>query len=387
MSVHRHKPRFPHRVIALLAAGVAALLALACSRGERRPHPGPPVLPPDPQTVLFVPPVAGANAGAGAGLPVRRPPPPGDGETCADPGCIPPGPIPAGARCFELRNHAPSDPATPYLVQKGEGSTCFYYDVPWAESSVLVAWQTELDAPVMHEWQLYTAAEAQPHGTAELCLGGGNRSGRYGPTQLVMAHPRGSNDVLMPRGVGLQAPAPGTRLVLQWHHLNAASAAMNDASLVRLCTLPARAVERIASLTVLGSETIPGMAALPLGRHDVEGSCPIRERNVRLLMLAPHMHALGRHVTMSVQRSNGVPQRILDLDFVYDAQLMRATDVTLRPGDRLTTRCTYNNDTAKPVHFGVSFDLEQCFVYAVAEPAGALDNAAPSALGASNTCW
>ncbi|HMI90104.1 MAG TPA: hypothetical protein VK509_02020, partial [Polyangiales bacterium] len=85
--------------------------------------------------------------------------------------------------------------------------------------------------------------------------------------------------------------------------------------------------------------------------------------------------------------ATGAKQPILDLGFAYDAQLMHETDVTLRPGDRLTTRCSYENLGGMPVPFGLSFQFEQCFVFAIAEPVGALDNGAASTLAASNTCW
>jgi hypothetical protein len=407
MSVHRHEPCFSRRAIAsrvtasvgAVALAIVLVSGLGCMRdegGERAPHLPVPV---DLQTTLAgAEAVPTAGSGPEAGAPARpRPPPPGDGEQCAHPGCIAPGPIPAAAQCHELRNHAPNERNTPYVVREGEGTTCFYYDVPWTEHSVLVAWQTAIDSQAMHEWQLYTATGTQRPGSAELCgSGGGNpnpistnlsSNARQSTSQLVMAHPRGSNDILMPPGVGLLAPPAGTRLVLQWHHLNTLSAPVRDASLVRLCTLPAGAVERVASLTVLGTESLAGLEGLPAGRYDVEGSCAIRDRPVHVLTLAPHMHQLGRRVSVGVQRATGAKQPILDLGFAYDAQLMHATDVTLRPGDRLTSRCSYENLSGMPVPFGLSFQFEQCFVFAIAEPAGALDNGAASTLGVSNTCW
>jgi Copper type II ascorbate-dependent monooxygenase, C-terminal domain len=396
---------------AVIGLGGVVLIALAnvcglgCS-GEPRRLPPDVVVPPPPDPIVFVlpepsaagaspvagtePSAGGAGPGpvAGGGAPVpARPAPPGDGELCANAGCIAPGPVPAEAKCHELSNHAPDDRAAPYLVKDGEATSCFYYDVPWTEPSVLIAWQTDRDSEVMQEWQLFTATGGQRAGSAELCVGGGNGNSRYGQSHLVMAHPRGSNDVLLPAGVGLAAPPPGTKIVLQWHSLNRLGAPVRDASLVRLCTLPASAVGRVASLTLLGTETTGTQDGLPPGSHTVEGSCAIGDREVFLSMLAPHMHQLGRHVSMSVMRANGVPHSILELDALPERQLMRKIGVTLRPGDRLTTRCTYNNNTGMPVPFGASFHHEQCFVYAIAEPAGVLDNGAWSATGASNTCW
>jgi hypothetical protein len=426
MSVQRQEPGLPCRArrsraadVLGRAAWVALALALACACGlgctDGKPHMPPQPVPPlpaphDPMGPLIAEPVArpdpaagadpagasgpvpaggiGAAAGASAPSPAR-PAPPGDGALCTHAGCIAPGPVPAQAQCHELRNHATNDRAAPYLVKDGDATSCFYYDVPWTKPSVLVAWQTERDSETMQEWQLFatTGAQQHPAGSAELCVGGGNGNSRYGKSQLIMAHPRGSNDILMPPGVGIAVPPPGAKMVLQWHHLNRLGGVARDSSLVRLCTLPVGAVERSAGMTLLGTETVGTIDGLPPGSHVVEASCPVRDREVSLLMIAPHMNQLGRHLSMSVMRANGVPQTILSLDFRPDRQLMRRIDVTLRPGDRVTTRCTYDNNTGVPVPFGASFHHEQCFVFAIAEPAGALDNGAYSELGVTNTCW
>lgn len=369
MSGQHHEPSSAGAALAVLALAVLVLLA-GCTRTAHRRQPAPPPATPP---ALF-------TAGAGA--------PPSDVKVCTHAGCIAAGPIPADATCFQLVNHAANDPVAPFLIQPAEGVTCFYYDVPWVEPSGLVAWQTQVDAPAMREWQLLTSSESKDHGAVEGCVGGGDSEGGL----LLMAHPTGSNDVLMPEGVGLRLPAPGTRIVLQWHFLNEGGAAVRDASKVTLCTRPTSRLERTAGLTVLGTENIGSRdEGIGLGKQSVDGACTLGgEQSVRLFMVAPHMNRLGRHLRMSVQRANGSAQPFFDVDFSYDRQLMRETEVVLHPGDRVTTRCTYDNDTGVRVPFTgslQSFKLEQCYVYAISEPAGALDAATPSALGVANTCW
>jgi hypothetical protein len=45
------------------------------------------------------------------------------------------------------------------------------------------------------------------------------------------------------------------------------------------------------------------------------------------------------------------------------------------------------NGTTLPVGFGQSTKAEMCYQFAFSYPAGALDNAVPSLIGATNTCW
>ena len=375
MSGQQHEPSGASvargsRVVALaLVVVIALVLGAACTRPtHRKPH--------DPLGDG-----ASSQPLAGGGAPQPR----GDGEVCANAGCIAPGPIPQDAACFQLINHAANDRAAPFLVQPAERVTCFYYDVPWVEPSGLVAWQTRVDAPAMREWQLFTSAQPKYDATVEEnCSGRGDASDAL----LLMAHSTGGNDVLMPEGVGLRLPAPGTRIVLQWHALNEGSAAVPDASSVVLCTRPIAKLERTAGMTVLGTENIGGKEGLALGEQSVNGACPLEgEMPVKLLMMAPHMNRLGNRVRMTVQRANGDAQQFFGAEFSYDRQLMWQTNVTLQPGDRVVTRCTYDNDTGMRVPFRSSFHFEQCYVYAISEPAGMLDSASPSVLGVTNTCW
>jgi hypothetical protein len=371
MSRHQHEPSSAGAAPGLRSGLALVLLAaLGSTAGCERPtHPSHP-LPPDGFSTL-------ATAGAG-GRPRA-----GDVEPCANAGCIAPGPIPQDASCYQLINHAANDRAAPFLVQPAEGVSCFFYDVPWVEPSGLVAWQTRVDAPAMREWQLYTSAAQNHDGAVETCIGGGDAR----DAQLLMAHSTGGNDVLMPEGVGLRLPAPGTRIVVQWRSLNEGGVPVPDASSVVLCTRPTARLARIAGVTVLGTENIGGKDGLGLGQQSVNGACPLEgETPVQLLMVAPHMNRLGRGVRMTAQRASGESQPFFAGEFNYDRQVMWQTNVTLRPGDRVVTHCTYDNVTGMRVPFRSSLLYEQCYVYAISAPAGALDRASPSALGITNTC-
>jgi hypothetical protein len=59
----------------------------------------------------------------------------------------------------------------------------------------------------------------------------------------------------------------------------------------------------------------------------------------------------------------------------------------LKPGETLTSTCTYNNTTDKGAPFGESTDSEMCYQFTYSWPAHALDNHAASLIGTSNTCW
>ena len=59
----------------------------------------------------------------------------------------------------------------------------------------------------------------------------------------------------------------------------------------------------------------------------------------------------------------------------------------LAPRRFLTTSCVYDNRTGQNVGIGQSAWQEICYQIAFAYPYGALNNGAPSLIGATNTCW
>jgi hypothetical protein len=64
-----------------------------------------------------------------------------------------------------------------------------------------------------------------------------------------------------------------------------------------------------------------------------------------------------------------------DKDFNFEEQ----TTYPLRPpleiemGDRITTQCTFDNDTNQTITFGENTGNEMCFNFALYEPRGAIN--------------
>ena len=66
-------------------------------------------------------------------------------------------------------------------------------------------------------------------------------------------------------------------------------------------------------------------------------------------------------------------------DYTFDTQVSRPSTMLVMPGDRLVTRCRYDNPSNSTVFFGPRTEDEMCFDFVVAWPAGALSNAAGAA--------
>lgn len=88
-----------------------------------------------------------------------------------------------------------------------------------------------------------------------------------------------------------------------------------------------------------------------------------------------------------VKRKDGQIQALFSQPFSFGQSTYYPSDYALAAGEELLTTCTFNNDTDHGVPFGDTADLEMCYQFALAYPAGALSNSMFSLLGWNNTCW
>jgi hypothetical protein len=321
----------------------------------------------------------------------------GAGIAAGMPGAMAPDVVPvdeaSGELCYELRTHGvPSAGDTSkYSIRPGEHYSCFFYRVPWTAPVEGTAFGNVFEnQQVLHHWLLYTTAQAQPDGNFVECVGT-----HIGDTaQLLAGWAVGGKDVVMPKDVGFDLPAPGTTVMVEWHYYNSSGAPVLDGSGIRVCTLPKGTRPNSASITWLGTENLGGPIGMPAGRQsDFSGTCVPRRAGmdattpIHIFAFLPHMHKLGRNMRSVVNRANGTREEVFNLPFDFNYQIHYDVAVDLYPGDTITSTCTFLNDTNAPVPFGNSSDTEMCYQFAFSYPAGALHNGAFGLNGATNNCW
>jgi hypothetical protein len=299
---------------------------------------------------------------------------------------------PDGTVCYQFRNHGAPQPGdtSPYGVIPGEHYVSFYYTAPWKEPSELVSWRTIYDnQKVMHHWLLYSTLGAEMDGAFAPSIG----THVGDAAELVAGWAVGGNDVHMPQDVGLQLPAPGAGLLLEWHFYNPGEQTM-DSSAIEICTVPAGSLKHTAGMTWLGTEFFNGPLGMPpKQKSDFSGTCdPSRTGMnatdpIRIFTFWPHMHNYGRHMNSVVNRANGTVEQVFDKPFDFNYQITYDTVIDLQPGDTITSTCTFMNTSDLSVAFGPSTDQEMCYQFAFSYPVGALNNGVLSLVGASNTCW
>ena len=171
----------------------------------------------------------------------------------------------------------------------------------------------------------------------------------------------GAPDFEFPAGVGLHL-AKGTRLLLNLHLFNASDTPLSGRSGTLIQETTAAEIPNLAEL-VLAGPTLT--LSIPPGVSTRSGTCQlsnITSTPIQTFALSQHMHKLGTNMKSTVQR--GATEILLqDIPYNFEKQTFHQTPslIELRPGDVLTTACTYNNTTAGTVRFGESSNDEMCF--------------------------
>jgi hypothetical protein len=72
----------------------------------------------------------------------------------------------------------------------------------------------------------------------------------------------------------------------------------------------------------------------------------------------------------TINRADGSKEVLHDMAFDFNYQSLYKKNVTLMPGESITTDCTYG----KPMSFGESTSDEMCYPFTMAYPKGALSD-------------
>ncbi len=246
---------------------------------------------------------------------------------------------------------------------------CFAFKAPFGAETHATAWAPIIDDErVVHHWILYRTQAPQLEGGAVPCDVSLQLS-----SQFVAGWAPGGGNVVMPDDVGLELGGPDDWYLLQIHYNNTAHYTDSvDQSGVAFCTSP-EPRPKTAGILTLGSLAIqiPGNAE----DHPVTGTCQPWTTafwpEMHLLGASPHMHQLGRGMKSEIRHLDGTTEPLLDVPaFDFNSQGMYTFDpeIVVKPGDAITTTCTYDNPNPWPVSFGEGTEDEMCFDFVLAYP-------------------
>lgn len=182
---------------------------------------------------------------------------------------------------------------------------------------------------------------------------------------MLFASGVGTDDLIFPDGVAMKVNA-GSQLHLNLHLYNVSDQEISGTSGTLGKVVSADDVQEEAEVVFGGTTAI---SIPPTGaEHEEVGGCQFTQ-DATVLTLWPHMHQLGRHMTI-VHETSGGDVTLLDEPFDFNEQVNYGLSPTVvKAGERLRITCTYINDTEFTVDFGDSSDKEMCFAGVYRYPA------------------
>jgi hypothetical protein len=185
--------------------------------------------------------------------------------------------------------------------------------------------------------------------------------------QMLYASGVGTTELNFPEGVAMKIKA-GQFINLNLHLFNAADTPLTGMSGIEVYRREASGVVHEADMTFAGTTNINIPSdGLP---HDVSGGCQLSQQ-WNIFTVWPHMHQHATKQSFEVTQGTTVTKVLDNKAYSFEEQVNYPMPVmTLNPGDRITTTCTFVNNTGVPLRFGDSSNEEMCFTGMYKYPAG-----------------
>lgn len=271
---------------------------------------------------------------------------------------------------IELRAHDGDGKKFPVPLED-DSYECFYIKVDSEiDADTLITSLSPLldDTRVLHHSLLFAAdnEDEAPSGTHAPC------NGVHPGAQLLTAWLPGTPALVLPDNVGMEIPSGSSaQFILENHYNNTARhQGASDNSGIKVCATKKPKSQR-AAIHWLGSEliTLP-----PNSQGSAQGTCtPSDDEPIHILGVIPHMHQLGRNVKMTINRADGSKDVLHEGTFEFENQTYYPKEVVLKPGDTVTTKCDYMNDTTGIVTLGEKTTQEMCYIFTLAYPVGSMN--------------
>lgn len=274
----------------------------------------------------------------------------------------------AGVQPLDCKPDISLTPASPWSMPQTSGNeyVCYGMDVTAAEDKHVVAIAPRVqNAKIVHHILVFGVDSSYPT-TPQKCPAGGGTGWR-----LMYGWAPGGKNMNLPAEAGFPLKkGQTTHYVVQVHYNNALGlSGETDTSGMDLCTGAPRKYE--ADVAAFGTIdiNIPAHGTL-------DKTCSTRPQVIdalvgkKLFAAMPHMHGLGTTIdTKLYPAGGGAP---IDLGAApkwdFNAQYWYPIEATVKSGDVIKTRCSWNNTTDQNVKFGENTENEMCYSFTLYYP-------------------
>ncbi len=274
------------------------------------------------------------------------------GLTASKPAFKAPAEIPKDTESFDLL--APDFEVGPKVLDL---YMCFTFDVPVKADRFI-----RRIAPVIGESRVLHHIVLLRDPKKKTKVGASKCKGMPGGSQYLYAWAPGAAAVQFHEG-GLRV-TPGERYIVQIHYNNGAGVSdAKDKSGVRIHHAKPGGPEY--GMFAPG----PLAFAIPAGQtYKSTGTCKIKNK-MTFIAGMPHMHEIGSKFDSYVVRKDGTKEELITITgWNFEMQPFYHFPMTVEPGDKLLTSCTWHNKTKESVVFGTGTGDEMCFNFMFATP-------------------
>lgn len=250
--------------------------------------------------------------------------------------------------------------ATPYAMPQNQVDQymCFGADVQVGTKRHITHIIPQIDNDViLHHILLFETTTS--YGSTPKPCGGA-------PGRLVSVWAPGGGIMEFPPQAGL--PLEGTaHYVLQMHYSNLNNlSGQKDQSGFDLCTT-ATLRPNDADIMAFGTAQI-NIPAHGTSDRTCDVTMPPGLPTLNVFAAMPHMHKLGKIISGHANPGGNQVQLTNRNPWSFDSQYWDSVSTTLKTGDKVRTRCAWQNPTNQSVGFGENTSDEMCFVFAAYYP-------------------
>ncbi|HTL34231.1 MAG TPA: hypothetical protein VL326_13970 [Kofleriaceae bacterium] len=211
------------------------------------------------------------------------------------------------------------------------------------------------------------------HHTVLTISNNGNQLGEYDcqvgslDLEMLWASGVGTAELNFPEGVGMKLKA-GQFVNLNLHLFNASDTPLSGTSGIEVKKVEPSAVVHEADMTFSGTTNF----SIPSDNqpHDVSGGCQVQSQ-WNVFTVWPHMHQHATKQSFEITQGATVTKVLDNKPYSFQEQVNYPSQtMTLNPGDRIKTTCTFVNNTGTTLTFGDSSNEEMCFTGMYKWPAG-----------------
>jgi len=205
-----------------------------------------------------------------------------------------------------------------------------------------------------HHIVVYYTTDKQPAGLQRHCLESDMVAFR-----IVTGNGKEGEPTEAPGNLVYKIPE-GAQIVINHHYLNATDEYMDGQSAVNInFAEPGGTYIASGAAAFLNSGLVVKQGITTQVQH-----CTI-DRELKLWFMIPHMHEWGKKITVDITQGDvkkTLFDTVWDASFSFHPPELRmdpAAPMILRPGDSLTTTCTWDNHTGRDLNFG----FEMCVTF------------------------